>query len=113
MHLLEANGRRVLLDCGLFQGHRKEAFEKNRRFGFDPKTIHSLILSHAHIDHSGNIPRLVKDGFGGTIFATRATTDLCGFMLPDSAHIQEKDVERVRAYVQAARTAFARVSNGG
>lgn len=95
MHLLSVNGHRVLLDCGLYQGHRKEAFERNRHFPFDPRSIHSLVLSHAHIDHAGNIPRLAREGFRGPVFSTIATRDLCGFMLRDSAYIQEKDVERV------------------
>ena len=83
----------MLLDCGLFQGKRKEAFEKNRQIPIDPKTIHSVILSHAHIDHSGNIPHLAREGFLGPVFSTIATRDLCEYMLLDSAHIQEKDVE--------------------
>ena len=95
MHLLSVNGRQVLLDCGLFPGHRQESYEKNRHFPFNPRDIHSLVLSHAHIDHAGNIPRLVKEGFRGPIFCTQATRDLCGHMLPDSAFIQEKDLERV------------------
>ena len=95
MHLLEINGKRVLLDCGLYQGKRKDAFEKNRNLPIDAKNLHSIVLSHAHIDHSGNLPRLAKDGFRGPIFSTIATRDLCEFMLPDSAHIQEKDVEFV------------------
>ncbi len=95
MHLLEVNGKRILLDCGLYQGKRKIAFELNRNFPFDPASIDILTLSHAHIDHSGNIPTLVKMGFNGKIFATSATVDLCEIMLLDSAHIQEKDVEFV------------------
>lgn len=95
MHLLEVNGKRILLDCGLYQGKRKEAFELNRKFPFDPKSIDALVLSHAHIDHSGNIPTFVKIGFEEKIFTTSATTDLCEIMLLDSAHIQEKDVEFV------------------
>lgn len=91
MHLLEVEGKRILLDCGLFQGHRQEAFTRNQTFPFDPKQIDGLILSHAHIDHSGNIPTLVKHGFRGDIYATFATRDLCGAMLLDSAHIQEQD----------------------
>ena len=69
MHLVEANGKRILLDCGLYQGHRKEAFEKNRNLPIDPKTIDYVILSHAHIDHSGNLPQLVRQGFRGRVFA--------------------------------------------
>ncbi|MSS71698.1 MAG: MBL fold metallo-hydrolase [Candidatus Latescibacteria bacterium] len=99
MHLLEVAGRRILLDCGLFQGPRKEAFERNRRFPFDPKSIDAVVLSHAHIDHSGNLPTLVRAGFQGDIHATFATRDLCGAMLLDSAHIQESDV----AYVNKRR----------
>ncbi len=92
-HLLEANGRRVLLDCGLFQGHRLEAYERNSKVPFDPASIDAVLLSHAHIDHSGNLPRLVRDGFRGRIHATHATCDLAALMLRDSAHIQEKDHE--------------------
>ncbi len=95
MHLLFVNGRQVLLDCGLFQGHRQESYEKNRRFPFNPREIHSLVLSHAHIDHAGNIPRLVREGFAGPVFCTQATKDLSSFMLPDSAFIQEKDAEHM------------------
>jgi len=90
-HLLEVNGKRILLDCGLFQGHRQEAFEKNQNFTYDPATIDLMILSHAHIDHSGLIPRLIKEGFTGDILCTEATRHLCEVMLLDSAHIQEYD----------------------
>jgi len=83
------------LDCGLFQGRRKEAFERNRNFSFNPAGIDALILSHAHIDHSGNIPNLVRSGFHGNIFCTHATRDLCSIMLRDSGHIHEKDAEYV------------------
>ncbi len=93
MHFLEINGKRILLDCGLFQGRRAESTERNRTFPFDPKSIDMVILSHAHIDHSGNLPGLVKQGFSGPIHCTRATHDLCTIMLADSAHIQEKDTE--------------------
>ena len=93
MHLLSVNDNQILLDCGLYQGHRAEANERNTHFPFDPKSIHAVILSHAHIDHSGNLPGLTKQGFRGTIYSTSATRDLCAIMLPDSAHIQEKDAE--------------------
>ena len=91
-HLVDNGRSRILLDCGLFQGKRKESFKKNREFPFDPKTIDAVVLSHAHIDHSGNLPQLVKEGFRGRIICTRATASLCHHMLLDSAHIQEKDV---------------------
>ena len=93
-HVLSfGKGKHVLLDCGLFQGHGQDSDEWNRHFGFDPASIDYLILSHAHIDHSGLIPRLVKDGFKGPIYCTAATLDLCMIMLEDSAHIQESDVK--------------------
>ena len=92
-HLLSINGKNILLECGLFQGRRQDTYEKNKKFKFDPKEIDALILSHAHIDHSGNIPNLIKNGFDGQIYATSATVDLCQIMLKDSAHLQERDVE--------------------
>ncbi len=92
-HLLEVNGKRILLDCGLFQGHRKTAMEKNAEFGFDASTIDAVLVSHAHIDHTGNIPTLVKRGFQGVVYCTHATESLCEVMLLDSAHIQESDAE--------------------
>ncbi len=95
MHLVEACGKRILLDCGLYQGHRKEAFEKNRNLPVDAKTIDYVILSHAHIDHSGNLPQLVKAGFRGRVFARSQTVDLCDIMLRDSCFLQRRDVEYV------------------
>jgi metallo-beta-lactamase family protein len=92
-HLLEINGRRLLLDCGLFQGKRKVAFERNTHFPFDPASIDAVLLSHAHIDHSGNLPNLVKQGFRGPIYSTPPTASLGEIMLADSAHIQESDAE--------------------
>ena len=94
-HLLSINGKKILLDSGIYQGKRKEAFEINRNFPINPSEADALILSHAHIDHSGNIPNLVKNGFDGPIYATSATVDLCQIMLRDSAYIQERDVEFV------------------
>ena len=91
-HLIDVNGYRIMLDCGLFQGKRKEAFELNRQGFCKGGSIDVLVLSHAHIDHSGNIPCLVKNGFSGDIYSTPATRDLCSVMLLDSAYIQEKDV---------------------
>lgn len=90
-HLIEVNGSRILLECGLFQGRRSETYERNQNHPFDPAKIDAVILSHAHIDHSGNLPHLVKDGFNGPIFATKATADLADVMLRDSGHIQEAD----------------------
>ncbi len=92
-HLLEVNGKRIFLDFGLFQGHRKECAEKNCAFDFDVSTLDAVILSHAHIDHSGGIPLLAKMGYKGPIYSTFATRDLCNYMLLDSAYIQEKDAE--------------------
>lgn len=94
-HYLEAGGKRYVLDCGLYQGHRKEAEARNREFPFPPASVEAVVLSHAHIDHSGNLPLLVKNGFAGPIYSTPATIDLCGAMLRDTAHIQERDVEWV------------------
>lgn len=91
MHLIETANQRILLDCGLYQGHRAEAFERNAHLPFDPKSITTSILSHAHIDHSGNLPTLVKHGFAGPINCTAATRDLATLMLRDSARIQEQD----------------------
>jgi len=91
MHLLSVNGAQILLECGLFQGRRQESFERNRKLPFDATAVDTMILSHAHIDHSGNIPSLVKSGFQGNIYATPATRDLCSAMLRDAGHIQESD----------------------
>jgi metallo-beta-lactamase family protein len=87
------NGKKLLLDCGMFQGMGKETSALNRYFGFDPMTVDAMILSHAHIDHSGLIPRLTKEGFKGTIFCTPATKELTGVLLEDSAEIQEDDIK--------------------
>ncbi|MBX3081537.1 MAG: MBL fold metallo-hydrolase [Anaerolineae bacterium] len=94
-HLIEVNEHQILLDCGLYQGKRQDTFDRNRKLPFETNRVDVMVLSHAHIDHSGNIPNLVKSGFDGDIYATYATRDLCGAMLLDSAHIQENDVEFV------------------
>ncbi len=91
LHLLTAGDDRILLDCGMFQGRRKETERKNRILPFDPGLVTNMVLSHAHIDHSGRIPFLTKDGFRGRIVCTRATADACGYLLTDSARIQESD----------------------
>lgn len=107
MHCVEANGLCILLDCGLYQGHRKEAFERNRRMPVDPRAIDAVILSHAHIDHSGNLPTLARNGFRGKIYCTPATRDLCEIMLRDSAYLQAKDLEIVnRKRAQQGKNLF-------
>ena len=93
-HLITlTNGRKVLLDCGMFQGMGRETNALNRHFGFDPLTVDAMILSHAHIDHSGLIPKLTKEGFKGRIFCTPATKELTSVLLEDSAEIQEDDIK--------------------
>ena len=101
MHHVEAAGKRFLLDCGTYQGRRQEANERNRNFPFPVSSIDAVVLSHAHIDHSGNLPTFVHQGYAGPIYTTPATIDLCLAMLADSAFLQEKDAEfcnRRRAY---------------
>ncbi len=93
--MLEINGNRLLLECGLFQGHRKDTYQQNLNFAFEPSSLDAVILSHAHIDHSGNLPNLVKQGYAGAIYATPATADLAEIMLQDSGHIQEADIQFV------------------
>jgi len=95
-HLLHVGGRTVALDCGLFQGRRAPTRGKNAELPLPVKDLAAVILSHAHIDHSGRLPLLAREGFAGTIWATSATRDLCEAMLADSAHIQEKDAEFLR-----------------
>ena len=90
-HMLEVPGFKLLLDCGLFQGRRDEAYRKNRDLGFDPKSLNAVLLSHAHVDHSGALPVLQKHGFSGKVYLTRATADLTELMLEDSARIQMSD----------------------
>ncbi len=92
-HLLRCGNTQVLLDCGLFQGHRHEAIEKNRTFPFDVSKLEAVLLSHAHIDHSGGLPLLARVGFSRKIHCTRATADLAPVMLLDSAFLQEEDAK--------------------
>jgi metallo-beta-lactamase family protein len=94
-HLLVTAGRRVLLDCGLFQGSWNEAFERNRNLPFPANELDAVVLSHAHLDHCGNLPSLVKAGYTGPIYCTPATRDLAAIMLRDAAHIQEADAEYI------------------
>ena len=101
-HLLSANGSRILLECGLFQGRRRDTYEKNLNFEHNPAELDAMLLSHAHIDHCGNIPNLYKNGYRQNILATMATVDLCQIMLRDSAYLHEKDVEWVNK-VRASR----------
>jgi metallo-beta-lactamase family protein len=92
-HLLNINGHNLLLDCGFYQGRRQESYMRNSNFPFDPSKIDAIILSHAHIDHSGNLPNLVKQGYSNPIYTTAATAHLANIMLMDSGHIQESDIE--------------------
>ena len=94
-HLLEINGHRLLLDCGLYQGRRAESYIRNLNFAYDPRNVDAVILSHAHIDHCGNLPNLAKHGYEGPIYAVPATVDLATIMMADSGRIQESDAEFV------------------
>jgi metallo-beta-lactamase family protein len=94
-HLLEVNGHKLLMECGLFQGRRKETYERNRHFPYDPNKVDAVLLSHAHIDHSGNLPHLVKKGFEGPIYTTHASAHLANLMLIDSGHIHETDAQYI------------------
>ena len=95
LHSVEYDGHRVLVDCGLLQGHRKESFEANRAMPFPADSVDAIVLTHAHIDHSGRLPAFVKAGYRGPVYATPATRDLCEVMLRDSAFLQARDVEYV------------------
>ena len=95
MHLVETGGSRILLDCGLFQGHRDEADRINRTLPFDASGIDAVVLSHAHLDHCGNLPTLLRHGFRGPIYCTPATRDLAGLVLHDSAKVQHQDTRHV------------------
>jgi metallo-beta-lactamase family protein len=101
-HIVEVNGKHILLDCGLFQGRRQETQAKNLHLPMDVSRIDAIVLSHAHIDHAGRIPLLVREGYRGTVWCTAATRDLAVVMLADSAHIQEKDAEFLARHRKAA-----------
>ncbi|MGH7732400.1 MAG: MBL fold metallo-hydrolase, partial [Gemmatimonadales bacterium] len=101
MYLIEAAQARFLFDAGLFQGKRADAQALNAKLPFDAHTINAIVLSHAHIDHSGRLPLLVRQGFHAPIYATPATRDLCAVMLPDSAHIQESDAAYLKKHDRA------------
>ena len=112
MHQVETGGHRYLLDCGQFQGRRQESRERNANLPFDAPSIHSMVLSHAHIDHSGNLPTLVKRGFSGAIYTSAATADLCVPMLADTAHIQEMDAMFMNKRLKRRRMVDASEGNG-
>ncbi len=99
-HLIRTKHANVLLDCGMFQGRRRESVERNKSLGFDPATLDAVVLSHAHIDHSGTLPLLVKQGFQGPIYTTPATRDLCAVMLEDSAVIQAADARYINKAIE-------------
>ena len=95
-HILEINGKKYMIDCGMFQGKRAESDTKNRNFDIEAKEIESVFLTHAHLDHSGRLPLLAKRGFDGTIYSTPATRDLADIVMMDSAKIQQKDIELIK-----------------
>ncbi len=100
MHLVHTKHARVLLDCGLFQGRRKESLERNKHLGVDAGKVDAVVLSHAHIDHSGALPLLAKHGYDGPIYATPATRDLCAVMLKDAAMIQDADARFINRQIE-------------
>ena len=105
-YLVEAAGKKFLVDCGMWQGKAEQEMENAQEFEFDPTTIDFMLLTHAHIDHSGRIPKLYNEGFRNNIYAHKATCDLCAIMLPDSGHIQEQEIKwknkkRIRAGLDA------------
>lgn len=112
MHEVALNDRRYLLDCGQFQGRRAEANERNSAFPFSPADINAVMVSHAHIDHTGNLPMLVKKGFNGPIYTSPATADLCVPMLADAAHIQEMDAEFINKRSHRRKLLDANARNG-
>src|SRR5579883_320437 len=99
-HVVRTKHASVLLDCGLFQGRRSESIEKNRSLGLDPRSLSAVVLSHAHIDHSGALPILCKSGYDGPVYCTPATRDLCAAMLADAAMIQESDARYINKQIE-------------
>ena len=110
MHLLTTQHDRILLDCGMFQGRRDESREKNKVLPFDPGLLTNMVLSHAHIDHSGRIPLLTKHDFTGRIICSRPTASTCEYLLPDSAHIQESDANYLN--YKTVRAALSQMKSG-
>ena len=104
MHEVAVGEKRFLLDCGLYQGRREEAFDRNRNLAVPGRQVEAVVLSHAHIDHSGNLPSLSKSGFGGIVHSTPATKDLCDAMLKDSAFLQERDTEFVNRRLESRKS---------
>lgn len=113
MHVLTAGNDHIMLDCGMFQGRRKESEEKNRILPVDPKIITNLVLSHAHIDHSGRIPLLAKKNFSGRVVCTRVTADACEYLLLDAAHIQESDAKYLNYKTLRSLMVEMKTSPGG
>lgn len=111
MHLLTTDNDRILMDCGMFQGRRRDAAEKNRVVPFDPKILSNIVLSHAHVDHCGRIPMLTSREFSGRIVCTRPTAAACDYLLLDSAHIQESDADYLN--YKTVRNTLSRVKSGG
>lgn len=112
MHRVQVDGKTILLDCGLYQGRRKEAEERNRDFPFPVGDVDAVILSHAHLDHSGNLPSLVRNGYRGPIHTNSATIDLCKAMLADSAYLQEHDAEFLNKRNRRRRAVMPGAPNG-
>lgn len=109
MHELQVGDQRILLDCGLLQGKRQLAFQRNSQFPFSPSEMNAVVLSHAHLDHSGNLPTLGNQGFNGPIHSSPATMELCKYMLADSAHLQEQDTK----YIEQRRTRWQEIQMNG
>ena len=108
-HIVRAAGSTVLLDCGLYQGKRHESIDRNRDIGLPVSELDAVVLSHAHIDHSGALPLLARSGYDGPIFATPATRDLCAVMLEDAAHIQEADARYINKLIERGESDMERV----